>query len=165
MHLDDLIKGYKDLPAQEPHPLVSPERIEYYEKVADSPGVADIDYLYTLTNKLPHSRNDVIAMFEDNKLDAILFPTMPCTASPLFTVEEDPTYVCNVPDPWIAGYMGCVTGFPEITVPAGMTQHGLPIGVSFYGKPYSEPRLIALAYAYEQASKARKQPPTTPSLK
>ena len=104
-------------------------------------------------------------MMEKENLDAIVFPTMPCTASPLFTVEEDPTYVCNVPDPWIAGYMGCVTGFPEITVPAGMTQHGLPIGVSFYGKPYSEPRLIALAYAYEQVSHARKKPPTTPALK
>jgi amidase len=163
--LHDLIKGYKDLPVEEPHPLVSPVRIEYYEKVTNSPGVADIGYLYTLTNKLPQSRNDVIGMMEKENLDAIVFPTMPCTASPLFTVEEDPTYVCNVPDPWIAGYMGCVTGFPEITVPAGMTQHGLPIGVSFYGKPYSEPRLIALAYAYEQVSHARKKPPTTPALK
>ncbi len=163
--LDDLIEGYKALPAEESHPLVSPVRIEYYEKVTNSPGVADIGYLYTLTNKLPHSRNAVIDMMTKENLDAIVFPTMPCTASPLFTVEEDPTYVCNVPDPWIAGYMGCVTGFPEITVPAGMTQHGLPIGVSFYGKPYSEPRLIALAYAYEQASKARTAPPTTPALK
>lgn len=163
--LRDLIKGYRELPAEEPHPLVSTVRIEYYEKVVDSPGVADIAYLYTLTNKLPHSRNEVIGMMEKDNLDAIVFPTMPCTASPLFTVEEDPTYVCNVPDPWIAGYMGCVTGFPEITVPAGVTQHGLPIGISFYGKPYSEPRLIALAYAYEQASKARKAPQTTPVLK
>jgi amidase len=163
--LEDLIKGYKALPAEEPHPLVSPARIEYYEKVADSQGVADIAYLYTVTNKLPTSRNEVIAILEQQNLDAFIFPTMPCTASPLFTVKEDPTYVCNVPDPWIAGYMGCVTGFPEITVPAGMTQHGLPIGISFYGKPYTEPRLIALAYAYEQATKARKMPPTTPPLK
>jgi len=163
--LEDLIKGYKALPVEEPHPVVSPARIEYYEKVADSQGVADIAYLYTVTNKLPTSRNEVIAVLEQQNLDAFIFPTMPCTASPLFTVKEDPTYVCNVPDPWIAGYMGCVTGFPEITVPAGMTQHGLPIGISFYGKPYTEPRLIALAYAYEQATKARKMPPTTPPLK
>lgn len=164
-NLNDLIKGYKALPEDEPYPLVSPARIEYYEKVANSPGVADIAYLYTLTNKLPESRNDVVAKMEQYKLDAIVFPTMPCTASPLFTVEDDPTYVCNVPDPWIAGYLGCVTGFPEITVPAGMTQHGLPIGISFYGKPYTEPRLIALAYAFEQATKERKPPPATPPLK
>jgi amidase len=161
----ELIKGYKALPKNEPVPLVSPVRIEYYEKVTKSPGAADIAYLYTLTNKLPDSRNDVVEAMEEDNLDAIIFPTMPCTASPLFTVKEDPTYVCNVPDPWIAGYMGCVTGFPEITVPAGMTQHGLPVGISFYGKPYSEPRLIALAYAFEQATRARKPPPTTPALK
>jgi amidase len=163
--LSDLIEGYKALPTKDPVPLVSPVRIEYYEKVVHSPGVADIAYLYALTNKLPESRNDVIATMERLKLDAIVFPTMPCPASPLFTVKEDPTYVCNVPDPWIAGYLGCVTGFPEITVPAGMTKHGLPIGISFYGKPYSEPRLIGLAYAFEQATKARKPPTTTPPLK
>ena len=163
--LEDLIKGYKALPAKNPVPLVSPVRIEYYEKVVASPGVADIAYLYTLTNKLPESRIDVIEVMESLNLDAIVFPTMPCPASPLFTVKEDPTYVCNVPDPWVAGYLGCVTGFPEITVPAGMTQHGLPIGISFYGKPYTEPRLIGLAYAFEQATKARKPPPATPPLK
>ena len=163
--LKDLIKGYKALPTNDSVPLVSPARIEYYEKVVDSPGVADIAYLYTLTNKLPVSRIDVIESMESQNLDAIVFPTMPCPASPLFTVKEDPTYVCNVPDPWVAGYLGCVTGFPEITVPAGMTQHGLPIGISFYGKPYTEPRLIGLAYAFEQATKARKPPPATPPLK
>jgi amidase len=103
-------------------------------------------------------------MDRDN-LDAIVFPTMSCTASPLFSVKEDPTYVCNVTDPYVPCYLGCVTGFPEITVPAGMTQHGLPIGVSFFGKPYTEPRLIALAYAFEQAGKARRPAPTTPPLK
>ncbi len=163
--LKDLIKGYKALPTNDPVPLVSPVRIGYYEKVVDSPGVADIAYLYTLTNKLPVSRVDVIEVMESQNLDAIVFPTMPCPASPLFTVKEDPSYVCNVPDPWVAGYLGCVTGFPEITVPAGMTQHGLPIGISFYGKPYTEPRLIGLAFAFEQATKARKPPPTTPPLK
>jgi len=163
--LAELVKGYKALPKNDPVPLVSPVRIEYYEKVTNSPGAADLAYLYTLTNKLPHSRNDVVSAMNAHKLDAVVFPTMPCTASPLFTVKKDPTYICNVPDPWIAGYMGCVTGFPEITVPAGMTQYGLPIGISFYGKPYTEPRLIALAYAFEQATRARKPPPTTPALK
>ena len=163
--LGELIKGYKALPTTGSVPLVSPVRIEYYEKVVDSPGVADVAYLYTLTNKLPASRNDVVAAIARDNLDAVVFPTMPCTASPLFSVKEDPTYVCNVPDPYVPGYLGCITGFPEITVPAGMTQHGLPIGISFFGEPYTEPRLIALAYAFEQATKARKPPPMMPPLK
>ncbi|MGD8510219.1 MAG: amidase family protein [Gammaproteobacteria bacterium] len=162
--LADLISGYKALPATGPYPPVSQVRIDYYETVVNSPGASDVAYLYTLTNKLPSSRIEVVAEMNEKALDALVFPTMPCPASPLFTVEEDPGYVCNVPDPYVPGYMGCVTGFPEITVPAGFTTNGLPVGVSFFGRPYAEPRLIGLAYAYEQATGARKPPPSTPPL-
>jgi amidase len=50
-----------------------------------------------------------------------------------------------------------ITGFPHITVPMGLL-HGLPIGISFYAGPYSEPTLISLAYSYEQASMKRQKP-------
>lgn len=50
-----------------------------------------------------------------------------------------------------------VAGYPSITVPAGDV-HGLPVGVLFFGKAWSEPKLIAIAYAYEQATKARRAP-------
>jgi amidase len=50
-----------------------------------------------------------------------------------------------------------ITGFPHITVPMGLL-HGLPIGLSFYGAPYSEPALISFAYSYEQASMKRQKP-------
>ena len=50
-----------------------------------------------------------------------------------------------------------VAGYPHITVPMGLVQ-GLPVGLSFVGKAWSEPTLFKLAYAYEQASKARRPP-------
>jgi amidase len=50
-----------------------------------------------------------------------------------------------------------VAGYPSITVPAGFVD-GLPVGISFIGTAWSEPRLIALAYAYEQATKHRRPP-------
>jgi amidase len=50
-----------------------------------------------------------------------------------------------------------VAGYPHITVPAG-DEHGLPVGISFFGHAWSEPMLIKLAYAYEQATKHRKAP-------
>jgi amidase len=53
-----------------------------------------------------------------------------------------------------------VAGYPSITVPAGDVA-GLPIGVSFVGTAWSEATLIKLAYAFEQATKAR----TVPGLK
>jgi len=50
-----------------------------------------------------------------------------------------------------------VAGYPSITVPAGHV-FGLPVGVSFFGRAYSEPTLLKLAFAFEQATKVR-QPP------
>jgi amidase len=51
-----------------------------------------------------------------------------------------------------------VSGYPSITVPAGEVA-GLPVGISLIGTAWSEPRLVQLAYAFEQATKARKVPP------
>ncbi len=56
-----------------------------------------------------------------------------------------------------------VAGYPNINVPAGFS-HGLPVGISFFGRAYSEPTLIKLAYAYEQASKHRRAPQFIPTL-
>jgi amidase len=54
-----------------------------------------------------------------------------------------------------------IAGYPHITVPMGQV-HGLPVGVSFVGKAFSEPTLIGIAYAYEQASHARRPPHLPP---
>jgi amidase len=50
-----------------------------------------------------------------------------------------------------------VAGYPHITVPAGFLW-GLPVGLSFFGRAWSEPTLIKLAYAFEQSTKVRKPP-------
>jgi amidase len=50
-----------------------------------------------------------------------------------------------------------VAGYPSITVPAGFV-FGLPVGISFFGRAWSEPVLLRLAYAFEQATKHRKPP-------
>jgi amidase len=55
-----------------------------------------------------------------------------------------------------------VAGYPHITVPAGFFR-GLPVGVSFFGKAWSEPTLLKLAYAYEQATKHRRPPSFAPT--
>lgn len=57
------------------------------------------------------------------------------------------------------------TGFPGLTVPAGFTaSDGMPVGLEFLGKPWTEGPLLGLGYAFEQASKHRKLPASTPAL-
>lgn len=61
--------------------------------------------------------------------------------------------------------LSSVTGLPAVLVPAGYTaKENGPIAIEFLGRPFSEPTLFKLAYAYEQISKNRKTPPTTPPL-
>ena len=68
------------------------------------------------------------------------------------------------------GILASLTGFPAITVPAGFSAPtasapiGVPVGTEFLGQPFSEPQLLKLAYAFEQATHARKPPQSTPPL-
>ena len=57
-----------------------------------------------------------------------------------------------------------LTGFPDLIVPAGFTGDGLPVALSFLGPAFSEARLLALGYSFEQATHARRLPVHTPRL-
>ena len=96
------------------------------------------------------SRKEGIDLVMDqNKLDALIAPT----GGPPW-----PTDWVNG-DHFTGGYStaSAVAGYPHITVPAGYV-FGLPVGISFFGRAWSEPTLIKLAYAFEQATKARRSP-------
>ena len=59
--------------------------------------------------------------------------------------------------------LAAVAGYPNISVPAGFVQ-GLPAGISFWGRAFSEPVLIKIAYAFEQATRHRRGPGFLPTL-
>ncbi len=143
---------------------VNPGRIKAFKEAQASLGLADTGYLYLVSSKIPRARSTVRGILEENRLDAVVLPTIPCPASPVFN-EDDPEYVCNVSDPYTGCYLASLTGFPEISVPAGLTRNGMPVGLSFLGLPYSEPALLGHAYAFEQATRARRPPKHTPKLR
>jgi amidase len=109
----------------------------------------------------------ILGALDDTGADALMFPTFLCPPSPLPGVV-DPTYQCAsappMPFPFGVTYggdpilMASIAGLPEITVPAGYSADGAPIGVSFLGRAFSEGTLIRLAYAFEQATQLRRPP-------
>jgi Asp-tRNA(Asn)/Glu-tRNA(Gln) amidotransferase A subunit family amidase len=104
---------------------------------------------------------------DDAQVDALVFLTLSCPATPLPGVV-DPGFKCKgapaMPYKFGQAFGGegillaSMTGLPEVTVPAGFTADGVPIALSFFGRPFSEATLIKLAYAYEQASRKRRAP-------
>ena len=72
----------------------------------------------------------------------------------------------NTPHGDNSQFFSPTTGFPAIQVPMGYTRGGrLPAGITFFGRAWSEPTLIRLAYAYEQATHHRRPPESTPPLR
>jgi amidase len=91
----------------------------------------------------------------EHKLDAIFS----LTANPAWLTD----YILGDHNVFGTSRPGAVTGWPAISVPFGYVA-GLPVGVSFLGPHWSEPRLLALAYAFEQATKHRRPPKLLPTI-
>jgi amidase len=95
------------------------------------------------------------AVLDKHRLDAIVAPTG-SPAWPIDLINGDHFIGASSTPAAVAGY-------PNVTVPAGEVR-GLPVGISFIGRAWSEPRLIALAFAFEQATRHRQPPRFIPTL-
>jgi len=96
------------------------------------------------------SRQIITDMMKQNNLDALCGVTngLACCID-LVNGDYDTGFSFSTP--------AAISGFPHITVPMGFV-HDLPIGISFFATAYTEPQLLIIAYAYEQATKVRKAP-------
>ncbi len=94
-------------------------------------------------------RQGIDATLARHRLDAIVAPT----GGPAWLID----YICGDHAGGGCSQPAAVAGYPHITVPAGFA-FGLPVGMSFFASAYSEPTLIRLAYAFEQATQARRAP-------
>ena len=124
----------------------------------DEPG-----YLQILLMK-DELRQAVLAAMADQRLDALVYATF--DHSPVRIPADVMTQtVVDAAGPGNNRRLSPVIGFPAITVPAGFTADGLPVGLEFMGRAFAEPTLFRLAYAYEQGTHHRKPPQTTPALR
>ena len=105
------------------------------------------------------ARNAIDSAIAANRLDAIVAPTNPPSwLTDLHNGDDLTDFTAAAPAATVAGY-------PNLTVPAGFDSHGvLPIGMSFFGGRFSEPTLISIGYAFEQATNARRTPTFLPTL-
>ncbi|HYM59954.1 MAG TPA: amidase [Thermoanaerobaculia bacterium] len=129
---------------------------EQFEKAEKKGPLTSEKYRKALAKNHRMSRTEGIdAVVRKHKLDAVIAPT----GGPVW-----PTDLANG-DHFTGGYStaSAVSGYPHITVPAGLV-FGLPVGLSFFAGAWSEPTLIKFAYAYEQATKARRGPKFMPTL-
>ncbi len=119
--------------------------------------LTDKAYRAALAKNHRLSRKEGIdAVMDKYRLDALVAPT----GGPAW-----PTDWING-DHFTGGYStaSAVAGYPHITVPAGYV-FGLPVGISFFGRAWSEPNLLKFAYAFEQATRARRAPQFLPTVK
>jgi amidase len=108
------------------------------------------EYLDALAANHRLSRQEGIdAVMDQYRLDALIAPTQgPAWLTDLINGDHAAGGCSNA---------AAVAGYPHITVPAGFID-GLPVGLSFFGRAWSEPTLLKLSYSFEQASKIRKPP-------
>jgi len=122
-------------------------------------GMEEPDYKERLLRNL-RTRQALVSVFAEHRLDALVYPLQKRLVVPLTELNQADRN----------GILASVTGFPAITVPAGFSQPsataplGVPVGMDILGRPWSEGRLIELAYGFEQAVHARKPPTGAPPL-
>jgi amidase len=121
--------------------------LEMAEKKGD---LTSPEYKKSLEKMLKATREDGIdKMMNENRLDALMAPT----GSPAWKTD------LLLGDHYVGGSssLAAISGYPAITVPMGFIED-LPVGITFFGKAWSEPTLLEIAYAYEQGTKHRKAP-------
>ncbi len=114
---------------------------------------ANVEYQARLLNQRM-MRQVLIGLMDRYGVDALVYPMKPLGAPVVGSSDDGPR----------DNNLSATVGLPAIVVPAGWDAEGLPLALEILGRPFSEPALLKIAHGYEQASKHRVPPKTTPAL-
>lgn len=160
----DIVELTKEIKEKTPEGWVpNPNRLESYETELKSGTTEDVPYTLALHEGRKIVRESLQWYLDELKLDAFIVPT---SARPPSFIDEDE----RPPRPpgsgrGSAAHLANAAGWPDLVVPAGfVSDPALPVAISFVGPAFSEARLLALGYAFEQMMPARRLPAHTPRL-
>ena len=122
------------------------------KRASDAASRDSESYRASLT-KREQARAAILSLMNERDITAFVYPTL----------RRKPA-VIGQPQGGSNCQLSATTGFPAISMPAGFTSDGLPVGMDLLGQPWSEPTLLRVAYAYERAAAPRQAPKTTPPL-
>ncbi len=128
---------------------------DLFETADATAGLADPAYVKARDALRKSSRAALDGLFAKYRLDALIR----ATDDPSFRIDT----IKGDNDSSTASFLPATAAYPHLTVPMGFV-HGLPVGMSFAGPAWSEARLLALGYAFEQATHARQAPRFIKSL-
>jgi amidase len=159
-NLDEMIEKAERFNATRPDGAApNPSRWSLFKREAGSGKLDDYRYVAVRDHALPLVRATVEGILKSQQLDAIVYPTSPRRPGLIASTgggaagggSPSATDIANL------------TGFPDLIVPAGFTGDNLPVGLSFFGPAFSEGKLFALGYSFEQITHARRRPVHTPA--
>jgi Asp-tRNA(Asn)/Glu-tRNA(Gln) amidotransferase A subunit family amidase len=127
--------------------------LEQAFRASNAIATLDSDDYRAVVAKQAALRTRLLALLDDNQIVALAYPTLRRTAA-------------KIGEPQAGGNCAAsaASGLPAITVPAGFAGDGMPVGIEFLGRPFSEPDLLKIAYAFEQATRHRQTAALTPKL-
>lgn len=135
---------------------VGPEKFDklMIDALSLEPPAKSADYAARVRNK-EMVRALMVELVDHYQLDALVYP---------YSTLPPPRFDAEAGGGGGGNSLASNSGLPSILMPAGYTKDNLPIAIEIIGKPFEDPKLLQIAYGYEQVSKRRKSPQTTPAL-
>jgi amidase len=129
------------------------EALDANFRLRNAPEKKETEHYRQAMVKRRAARAAVLATLEEQRIDVLAYPTM--RRKPASIGDAQIGSNCQ---------LSATTGLPAISIPAGFTTDGLPIGLELLGGAWTEPTLLKYAYAWEQSAKPRRAPFSTPPL-